>query len=133
VVDVQIRHTGKDRLPYVSASLKFANLRLEQNRPVEGLRLASEVVVGLDRLEPLPRIERGFAGGFALAVGREAGAESCVGVRTHPVTRLPSLPLRALGAPIGSADSGASAAPDVPAATSPSPSRGLSSWTRCQT
>jgi serine/threonine protein kinase len=61
VVDMHARNTGRNRLPYLSATLKYANLRLEQDRPSDALRLAAEVVEGLDRLEPPPPIERGFA------------------------------------------------------------------------
>lgn len=61
VKGVHERTTGKDKLPYWNTILKIANLRLEQSQPTDALRLSSEVVAALDKLQPPPRIERGFA------------------------------------------------------------------------
>lgn len=61
VLAVHETNTGKERLPYWNTALKYANLRLEQNRPADAARWASNVVAALERMQPLPRIERGFA------------------------------------------------------------------------
>ncbi|MBK7930878.1 MAG: tetratricopeptide repeat protein [Bryobacterales bacterium] len=61
VLAVHENNTGKERLPYWNTALKYANLRLEQNQAGEAARWAAQVVAALERMQPLPRIERGFA------------------------------------------------------------------------
>lgn len=60
VSEMHARATGRDKLPYWQARLKYASLQLEMGAYRDAAHTAAEVVDGLDGLEPQPAIDRGL-------------------------------------------------------------------------